>query len=289
MNNFGSLPPNPSRTLISGVAQQIRDAISYESDKTAAKLDEAKSYRAIGDEKISHYASLMAGAMTKTTNIMALLMQADRKIQKNMNADPILKQYSERLKKYRREDSILARMDYMDEQNIRSAAPIHRKIAASIRLDICQALKYRIEMGGIWHKIAEIRRSIMVEYTIFLAQHLTAIAIVLQDDRTIDGIRSILKNLHLSLPPYQSPAMLEPSPEELRRKLREGIEEIERTYHDLQLLDEEQNEIKTVLRQLSEASGDLKTWDEIYPTHATQEKEHCMQSGMHITPKYFQK
>lgn len=83
---------------------------------------------------------------------------------------------------------------------------------------------------------------------ISLAHRLTEIAIILQDNQTIQEVRSMLKSLDLTAPAKSHVPSIQGSPQELKKRLKEGIEIMRQTNQDIQKLDRQRSELKKAVR-----------------------------------------
>jgi hypothetical protein len=231
-------------------AQQIYHTVQYEADVTIQKIHQAEKSIELDLEKGKSLRGRVKENLEEASALRFTLNTVDRKIQREKNTDPIIKKHCDDRRRQGLEVTLETLIDYLDEVEQNQLALRAQRTIATMEPLLTESIENRVKIAWCLDGILEVQRSILVDRMISMAHRLTEIAILLQDNQTIQDVRKMLKSLDLTIPPKSTNMpSLKGSPQELKNALKEGIQTMEKTNQDIQKLDNQRQDLKQAIRE----------------------------------------
>jgi hypothetical protein len=242
--------------LLSGESQQIYHAIQYEADLCLEVLQRSEHNKEIDSNKTQSLRRQVKDNLEEASTLRFTLNSIDKKIQHEQNSNPVLRQISGTLKETGLEYTIGNLVDSIGDFDINARRPNDVDFVAIVQNLLSDSLKQRIDMAWCYDDILEAHRSVLVANMINIAHRLTEVALLLQDSRAIQEVRSMLKSLNLDVPSKVRIPNIQASPMELKKILQDGIASMQKTHEDIHRLDNQRKEMKKAVKRLNEKLGE---------------------------------
>lgn len=252
--------------ILSGESQQIYHAIQYEADLCIGELQRSELKKEIDSNKTQSLRRQVKDNLEEASTLRFTLNSIDKKIHQEQNNNPVFRQISDTLKDMGRENTIGNLVDSLGDFEIGMRRSSEADFLGVLRNLIADSLKQRIGMAWCYDEILEAHRSVLVANMINIAHRLTEVALLLQDSRAIQEVRSMLKSLNLDVPSKVRVPNLQTSPVELKKILQDGIASMQKTHEDIQRLDNQRKEMKKAVKRLNEKLGEDSDNRPISPT-----------------------
>jgi len=238
--------------LFSGEGQQIFLTIQKDADAGAGLLKEGERLKELDGEKAKTLRLQVKENLEDASHLRFTLNAVDQKITREKRTVPLLKEFTDDLKKAGKPDSLEELVDFLIDLEIRAPRVREDKILFPIQSYATQSLQCRVQMAWCWDEILEARRSALIARAITLAHQITEIALLLQESDTIDSVRSLLTSLNLSIPERIRVYPFTGSTAEMKSILNDCVATLEQTRDAIIRLDRQRVQIKQAVNELTD-------------------------------------
>ena len=244
--------------ILTGSAQEIYQLIQYEADSAIQYIRGAEQQNEIPPTKTKRYLQRLKKRLEEASHLRISLNKADRSIELAKKTDPILRKYALEISKAKTRDTLETLVDFLASLRTGSTRPSLLQTLPQIQMTIGHSLESRIKMAWHVNEILGIRRLFSIDHIIALTDRLTDIAILLENDKIIQYVETVLSKLNIPQSSKQPSQTLDLPIEQLKTILRESVMEIEQTYENIQVLNAQKQEIQKVTVHLNEMQDKSK-------------------------------
>jgi hypothetical protein len=235
--------------LINGSSRQIFISIQNEVNTAFSALREVERKQEMGVQKIETHSRFLSISMAEARNVCSVLANVDRRIDRAKKGNSIFAQMYQKILASGNPDSMELMVDLLIK--LKQTPHVLHRVFVLLEKDLAQALECRIRLTRCWDDVLTVQRLVHIHRIMIMTDHLTAIAMNLEDDEAIQQVKSILNALDLTFPSKSHVATYDLPISSLKDLLHQGIANLVQTYKTIEHIDRQKKEIESTIDQLS--------------------------------------
>ncbi len=284
--------------LIKSSSHRIFEAIQNEANLSFSVLSEAKEKQEIDSQKAEVHTRFLNYNFEDVRKFCSALHKVEDDIERKKTNFKLFSQLYQKVIGSGNEDSIDVLADILVKLKQQPRIFQNHKILVLLEKEVSRSLEYRIRLARCWNDILTLRRILAINHIMILTDQMTDIAMELDDEETIQFVKSILNSLDLSFPSRTRPTVSNLSVPELKKLLHRGIIDLKETYQTIERINQQSKKIEETIQQLQEihpeakessieTPGDMKDVEEEIDRKELDIPQRENRTGMYLKPRRF--
>ena len=245
---------NVFQLVVSGDGTEIHQAIFYSAQSCLKSLEESLAEKEVDMEFSEHVRKNVQDEMGSSTELRFSLTKVDNQIKKEEKVNVPLKQFLDKNKLTGKKTLELFFQDIAE--NREDGFLYTNEIFNTLHSLVIESYRHRIQFTSCWDNILTEHRKVVVSRATMTGQRVSTIALILQNDETIQLVRTMLEEMDITIPPETHFFSLPKKADELRALLMKGIQTINEQHKKIEEIDKQREELRETHEQLIEVVGE---------------------------------